>query len=120
MKILEILTELRLEVREGWQFQWKCFGENAHAIDLGPYNTLTSIIYDIDTQEVYSMSFIDEIDEPLICYMWINPTYREAYLNEREERLETGDSGDIKEVDISDFEVIVSKHKIMCEEVLTS
>lgn len=111
MKILEILTELRLEVREGWRFQWDCFGKNAHVIDLGPLNTITSIIYDIDTQEVYSMSFFDDFDEPLVSYMWVNPDYRAAYLTEREERVK---DSDVKEVDVPDFEVIVSKHKKIC------
>lgn len=116
MKILETLTELRLEVRDGWKFMWKCFGDNAYAIDLGPRGSITSIVYDIETQEVYEMSFMDELDSPLINYTWVNPAYRDAYLEEREEKL-NGDT-DVKEVDIPDFEVIVSKHKKACE-VLT-
>ena len=118
MKILETLTELRLEIRGGWKFMWDCFGDNAHAIDIGPHGSITSIVYDIDTQEVYSMTFMDESDSPLINYTWVNPAYREAYLNERDEKL-SGDTDDIKEVDVPDFEVIVSKHKKICEETLT-
>lgn len=117
MKILEILTELRLEVREGWQFQWECFGKNAFVIDLGPLNTITSIIYDINTQEVYSMLFFDNFEVPLICYTWVNPDYRTAYLTEREEKVQ---DPSVKEVDVSDFEVIVSKHKKTYEGGLTS
>lgn len=85
MKLDQYLEAIDYNLEGTSKYQWKSFGENAHFFD---YNRRgkgeISVVADIKTKQVYYAAVID--DERDNQYMWIDPQYKDDYINESESR----------------------------------
>jgi hypothetical protein len=83
----EFLEVIDYSVTEGWQYQWRCFGDNAYALDHhDPERSKNSftIIFDKQDKTVYIVEAHDY--ENNRSYRLMNPAFKDNYLNECEEK----------------------------------
>lgn len=86
---ISFLNAINFKITEGSEFCWKCFGPNARYLDSDSPTTESSVscIFDSKTHVVYQADVYDERDDPeTVNYTWVNPAYKEAYLQEHAER----------------------------------
>jgi hypothetical protein len=87
--IKDFVSSVDYQIGEGYEYQWKCYGENAFGLDWtrGDLAASAIIIYDSKTWDVYQMSVWDclNCDKPKI-YRWIKPEYIKKYKKESKER----------------------------------
>ena len=82
----EAMELFHLKVRDGAEFLWKCFGNNAFILTFVENNTEASVTFDTINQTVYAVNFIKDVFEEVITdYVYINPEYKEAYIQEASE-----------------------------------
>lgn len=74
----DFFEAIEYRISEGYEYQWKCFGENVYSLDsTDPDKYSVSVIFDREDQTVYSLEAWDYIKDK--CYRWIKPEYISAY-----------------------------------------
>ena len=83
----DFLEVIDYRITEGWDYQWKCFGDNAYGMDHhDPDRTENSftIIFDKKNKTVYSVEAHDYQNER--SYRLLHPDFAQAHKAECEER----------------------------------
>lgn len=83
----DFLEIVDYQITEGWQYQWRCFGDNSYALDHHDSDRSEnsfSIIFDKKDKTVYVVEAHDY--ENNRAYRLINPAFVEAYKEECKER----------------------------------
>lgn len=82
-----ILQLIEFKITGGTEFLWNCFGTNARYLDSDNSEYSISCIFDSVTQEVYKIQFYVNNSKDLMdnCF-WLNPAYRQNFLDESESR----------------------------------
>lgn len=83
ISIKEFLEVIDYSITEGWDYQWKCFGENAYALDHhDPDRSKNSftIIFDKQDKTVFVVEVHDY--ENSRSYRLLNPLFAQAYKDE--------------------------------------
>jgi hypothetical protein len=87
ISLKEFLEVIDYSVTEGWQYQWRCFGDNAYALDHhDPDRSKNSftIIFDKQDKTVYVAEVHDY--ENNRSYRLMNPAFAQAYKDESAEK----------------------------------
>lgn len=84
MHLSKVNEALEHRITGGTEFQWSCW-PNARYIDYGSEHGSASVVFNIDTQEVYSAEVNDTANQHK-PYRWVNPIYKQWYLDEAKER----------------------------------
>jgi hypothetical protein len=75
----DYLNLINYQVNDGSKFHWKCFGPNAYVYSyISNNNTDFTITFDTVDRLVYQLE-ISTIED---TYRWINPEFREAFIEE--------------------------------------
>ncbi len=87
MTIKKFMELINYEIREGGQYGWNCFGNNAFCFDTwddhGDEYSI-GMVFDTRTNIVYQAYACDHVRNYAI--RWTHPDYKEAYDNERIKR----------------------------------
>lgn len=84
MKLKEFLEAVGYRITGGSEFLWSCYGKNAFTIDCIKRKLVASVVYDINTQNVYEMIFADESkSEP---YRYSNPRFVKKHKEEAKKK----------------------------------
>lgn len=81
MQLQSFLHLIQYKITDGYSFDWKCFGRNAHGIQCDEkdgYNLVA--IYDRFTHRVYQIEAWDYITNH--SYRWTDPDFLESHVNE--------------------------------------
>lgn len=74
----DFFEAIEYRISEGYEYQWKCFGENVYSLDSSKLNEYSvSVVFDREDKTVYSLEAWDYTNDN--CYRWINPAYLDAY-----------------------------------------
>ena len=84
MNFLEAIESLEGKITGGSEHGWQCYGPNARFLDFESEYAHASLIFDSLNQTVYVAEINDEKDN--FAYRWMNPEFKEKYLNECKER----------------------------------
>jgi hypothetical protein len=85
MSVEKFLKAINYKINDGYDYQWNCFGDNAHSIEsIDEDNYECECIFDTKTQNVYQLSMVDYVLN--IGYTWLNPEFKEYYFNESVKR----------------------------------
>ena len=82
MKLTDIFNAAEGRVCNGSEFQWLCWGGAARYMDFADADGMEfcSAVFDTKTYNVYEVElFVPGTDQ---CFKWINPEFKDAYLNE--------------------------------------
>ena len=84
MHLSKVNEALDHKITGGSEFYWDCW-PSARYLDYESGYAHTSVVFNIDTQEVYTAEVNDKANQ---CkpYRWMNPTYKKAYFDEAEQR----------------------------------
>lgn len=80
----EWMELVNYKITEGSEYQWRCFGYNAYALDSYTGEHGVSILFDREDQTVYQVEAFDYARDR--AYRIINPDYRAAYDAEAKQR----------------------------------
>jgi len=92
ISLLALATKLQWKIVDGGEYLWESFGSNCRIVSFTPdhYNEMWCVqaIFDVDTLDVREITghgslFLMMRENP---WMWINPEYREKYLEESANR----------------------------------
>lgn len=86
MNLSDVITAAGSRISNASEYLWQCFGNNAYSIDFRDTDgeECTSCTYDKEHQFVFEITVsVPGQDQ---CFRWINPEYREAYVNECKQR----------------------------------
>ncbi len=86
MKISDVMVAADYMICDGSDFLFKCWGDNTHIIDFSTDYGFSSVIFDKKTSEVYELTVSADIDGKPVAYRWLNPSYKDAYLEEEKLR----------------------------------
>jgi hypothetical protein len=81
MYLGEINEALDNRITGGSEYHWQCYGPEARYLDYESDHAHVSVLFDSKTQVVYEASINDK-DEHVTPYRWINPEYKDAYYAE--------------------------------------
>lgn len=84
MHLSKVNEALEHKITGGSEFQWDCWPE-ARFLDYESDYAHASIVFNSATQEVYTAEINDK-DNKHKPYRWLNPIYKQDYLNESAER----------------------------------
>lgn len=84
MNLENALKAIEYKITDGSEYGWNCWGNNARIIDSETANGECSIVYDAKTLEVYEINVCNSENE--IAYRWLNPNYKDEYLDEAADR----------------------------------
>lgn len=84
MHLSKVNEALDHKITGGTEFQWNCW-PNTRYLDYETDNAHASVIFNIDTQEVYCAEVNDEANNHK-PYRWMNPLYKQWYVDEANER----------------------------------
>lgn len=84
MHLSKVNEALEHKITGGSEFQWQCW-PNARYLDYETEYAHASIVFNIDTQEVYTAEVNDKQDKHK-PYRWMNPLYKQWYIDEAKER----------------------------------
>lgn len=87
MQLKDFLETIDYQITEGSDYQWNCFGPNAHYLDHwdGDQNDASlSVVFDKKDQTVYQVEAHDYRNQR--SYRWTNPDFAHAHSMERTER----------------------------------
>lgn len=106
----KFLTATEFKITGGSEYCWNCFGTNARYLDSDREDRYSvGTIFDSKDQTVYVMEAWDYVNDRV--YRWINPDYRQKYIDEHKERnvdfYETIDNS--KFIDLEIIEDFLSK-----------
>ena len=84
MHLSKVNEALDHKITGGSEFYWTCWPE-ARYLDYESEYAHVSVVFNTQTQEVYTAEINDKADK---CkpYRWMNPTYKQAYLDEAKEK----------------------------------
>jgi len=84
MHLSKVNEALEHKIAGGSEFQWQCW-PNARYLDYETEYAHASVVFNIDTQEVYVAEVNDKADvhKP---YRWMNPLYKQWHVDEAKER----------------------------------
>jgi len=85
MNISKLNEAMSHKIVGGSEYQWKCFGHDARFLDYESDYAYVNVVYDSKFQEVYEAQATSK-DESLRPYRWINPSYKDLYLEECKEK----------------------------------
>jgi len=83
MKIADTNLAFNHQITEGAEYQWQCF-PNGRFLDYESEYAHGSVVFDVQTQRVYSAEVNDKEDK--FRYRWVDPEYIQAYRDESKER----------------------------------
>lgn len=88
MKLESIMKAAGSRVSGGDSFLWKCWGTNANYMEFRNVDGhgYCHCVYDTVTYDVYQIHI--EVPGTEECYSWLNPVFKDAYINEAEHRNE--------------------------------
>lgn len=79
--LYDFMTTINYRVTGGWEYQWECYGNEAHSLESGDNDRYeVNIIFDTKTQIVYEMCAYDYVNNR--AYRWIHPDYLERHKSE--------------------------------------
>lgn len=84
MHLSKVNEALDHKIVGGSEFQWNCW-PNARYLDYETEHAHASVIFNIDTQEVYCAEVNDK-DDNHKPYRWMNPLYKQWYIDDAKER----------------------------------
>lgn len=84
MHLSKVNEALEHKIAGGSEFQWQCW-PNARYLDYETEYAHASVVFNIDTQEIYTAEVNDKADEHK-PYRWMNPLYKQWYIDEAKER----------------------------------
>ena len=112
--LAEFVEAINYKITGGSDYGWDCFGPNARYLDSnddegfnGTYSA--SAIFDSCDQTVYSVEVWDYVNNRE--YRWINPEYRDAFVNECQDKdVDPNESSDDRKyIDLDVEEDILEK-----------
>lgn len=93
MHLSKVNEALEHKITGGSEYGWHCW-ENARWLDYESDYAHASVVFNSQTQEVYSAEVNDK-DDNYKPYRWLNPIYKEALLADAKERnLDPNDAWD--------------------------
>jgi len=84
MHLSKVNEALEHKITGGSEFQWECW-PNARYLDYETDHAHASVIFNIDTQEIY-VAEVNDKDDVHKPYRWMNPLYKQWYIDEAKER----------------------------------
>ena len=84
MHLSKVNEALEHKITGGSEFQWNCWS-NTRYLDYETEYAYASVIFNIDTQEVY-VAEVNDKDDVHKPYRWMNPLYKQLYIDEANER----------------------------------
>jgi hypothetical protein len=84
MHLSKVNEALEHKIVGGSEFQWQCW-PNARYLDYETEHAYASVIFNIDTQEIY-VAEVNDKDYKHKPYRWMNPAYQQWYIEEVKER----------------------------------
>jgi hypothetical protein len=105
----EFMEVVNYRVTEGSDYCWNCFGDNAYSLSAwngihGKGGWSANIVFDTQTQETYEVDICDYTNDR--AYRIINSEYKQAYIDESDDRGELGnqawDGVDFIDIDVDD------------------
>jgi len=84
MHLSEVNEALDHKICGGSEYGWSCW-PNARFLDYESEYAHASVVFNTETQEVYTAEVNDK-EDILKPYRWINPLYKDLYLDEAKER----------------------------------
>jgi hypothetical protein len=84
MHLSKVNEALDHKIAGGSEYQWNSW-PNARFLDYESGHAHAGVVFNVDTQEIYSAEVNDKLDahKP---YRWLNPAYKQVYLDEAEAR----------------------------------
>jgi hypothetical protein len=76
----EFLELIDHRITGGGEFQWQCYGNQAHTIDSDGANYSFSVVFDRNDQEVYEVTVCDYANNR--AYRMIDPDFKSGHDNE--------------------------------------
>ena len=87
MKLKDWLETVEYRIMEGSEYCWNSFGDKSYSLTYwnGDHDGHSSnVVFDTVTQDVYTAEVCDYKNKR--AYRWINPEYRDQYIEEVKER----------------------------------
>lgn len=84
MHLKKVNEALQHKITGGSEFGWQCW-PNARYLDYESEFAHASVVFNTETQEIYSAEVNDKLDE-VKPYRWMNPSYKELYVDEAKKR----------------------------------
>jgi hypothetical protein len=84
MHLSKVNEALDHKITGGSEFQWQCW-DNARYLDFESEHAHASVVFNTETQEVY-VAEINDKDDFYKPYRYMNPFYKNQYLDEAKER----------------------------------
>ena len=85
MHLGEINKVLDHKITGGSEYHWLCYGPDARFLEYESDYAHVSVLFDSKTQMVYEASINDK-DNVLAPYRWLNPEYKDAYYAETRDK----------------------------------
>jgi hypothetical protein len=84
MHLSKVNEALDHKINGGSEYGWNCW-PNARWLDYESDNAHASVVFNSETQEVY-VAEVNDKNDVLKPYRWMNPFYKDQYLKEAEDR----------------------------------
>ena len=85
--INDYLNLINYKIADGSEFGWNCYGPNAYLYSYSKYSDEGSlyelnVVFDTVDRLVYEVEFYEELN----MYKWYNPSFKDAYIEEENQR----------------------------------
>lgn len=85
IKIKNYLSAVNYKIHEGYEYLWKCFGDNVYSLEYFEEDIFScSCVFDTKTSNVYVLEFWNYKTGQ--CFRWIDSSKEQDYINECNKR----------------------------------
>ena len=87
MNLIKVLKQAGGYIREGYQYNWKCFGDHAWAVTLTKDDAAyeISVVYDLKSFEIFQIEVFLQHPSRSEVYRWIQPKYLKKVKKEHQD-----------------------------------